>query len=278
VRLAMLEEAVEVIRRLWDGQTIDHRGEFYTVENARLFDPPTEAPPVIASGFGPKAVELAARIGDGYWGVAPDADALDRYRDAGGTGPRYAQLHVCWAEDPAEARKTVHQVWPNAGIRGQLSQDLPTWTHFEEAATMVTEEEAASSIPCGPDVDPFVESVKEYLAAGYDHLYFHQIGPDQDGFFRFWSDDLQRALAQLETTMEEQMPDKRPSVKNEKQYEALKDKGMSKEQAARIANAPGASSRGGKQSGKGGSAKRGGTAAHKKKAGRKGGKVATRKS
>jgi hypothetical protein len=78
--------------------------------------------------------------------------------------------------------------------------------------------------------------------------------------------------------MEEQMPDKRPSVKNEKQYEALKDKGMSKEQAARIANAPGASSRGGKQSGKGGSAKRGGTAAHKKKAGRKGGKVATRKS
>jgi hypothetical protein len=76
-------------------------------------------------------VELAGRIGDGYWGVAPDADALDRYRDAGGTGPRYEQLHVCWAEDAAEARKTVNHVWPNSGIRGQLSQDLPTWTHFE---------------------------------------------------------------------------------------------------------------------------------------------------
>jgi coenzyme F420-dependent glucose-6-phosphate dehydrogenase len=200
VRLAMLEEAVEVIRRLWEGETVDHRGDFYTVENARLFDPPTEAPPVIASGFGPKAVALAARIGDGYWGVAPDADALGRYRDAGGTGPRYAQLHACWAEDPAEARKTVHHVWPNSGIRGQLSQDLPTWTHFEAAAAMVTEEEATRSIPCGPDVDPFVESVREYLAVGYDHLYFHQIGPDQNGFFRFWSNDLQRALAQLETT------------------------------------------------------------------------------
>jgi hypothetical protein len=94
----------------------------------------------------------------------------------------------------------VHHVWPNSGIRGQLSQDLPTWTHLEEAATMVTEEEATRSIPCGPDVEPFVESVREYLAAGYDHLYFHQIGADQDGFFRFWSDDLQRALAQLETT------------------------------------------------------------------------------
>jgi hypothetical protein len=58
--------------------------------------------------------------------------------------------------------------------------------------------------------------------------------------------------------MEDQMPDKRPSVKNEKQYEALKDKGMSKERAARIANSPGASSRGGKQSGKGGSSEQGG--------------------
>ena len=74
------------------------------------------------------------------------------------------------------------------------------------------------------------------------------------------------------------MPDKRPSVKNEKQYEALKDKGMSKERAARIANSPGASGRGGEQSGKGGSSKHGGTTAQKKKAGRKGGKAAARKS
>jgi hypothetical protein len=74
------------------------------------------------------------------------------------------------------------------------------------------------------------------------------------------------------------MPNKRPSVKNEKQYEALKDKGMSKQRAARIANAPGASKRGGKSSGSGGSSKQGGTTAQKKAAGRKGGKAAARKS
>jgi hypothetical protein len=72
------------------------------------------------------------------------------------------------------------------------------------------------------------------------------------------------------------MPDKRPSVKNEKQYEALKRKGMSKERAARIANSPGASSRGGKKSGSGGSSRQGGTTAQKKKAGRKGGKASAR--
>lgn len=199
VRLAMLEEAVEVIRRLWAGDTVDHRGQFYEVENAKLFDPPADAPPIIVSAFGTKAVELAARIGDGYWGHSPDRELPDHYRDSGGTGPRYAQLNVCWAEDAAVARKTVHEVWPNGGIPGQLSQDLPTWTHFEEAAAMVGEDDATKSIPCGPDAAPVVESVRRYTDAGYDHLYFHQIGPDQDGFFRFWSDELQPALADLST-------------------------------------------------------------------------------
>jgi hypothetical protein len=74
------------------------------------------------------------------------------------------------------------------------------------------------------------------------------------------------------------MPSKSANVKTEKQYEALKDKGMSKERAARIANSPEASSRGGKKSGSGGDSSQGGTTAQKKKAGRKGGKAAAKKS
>ena len=69
------------------------------------------------------------------------------------------------------------------------------------------------------------------------------------------------------------MPNKKANVKNEKQYEALKDKGMSKERAAKIANSPGAPSRGGKKSGSGGNGSQGGTTAQKKKAGRKGGRA-----
>ena len=73
------------------------------------------------------------------------------------------------------------------------------------------------------------------------------------------------------------MPSKSANVKNEKQYEALKDKGMSKERAAKIANSPGASKRGGKKSGSGGNAKQGGTTAQHKAAGRKGGKATASK-
>ncbi|MGD9754647.1 MAG: TIGR03557 family F420-dependent LLM class oxidoreductase [Acidimicrobiia bacterium] len=195
IRRAMLEEAVHVIRRLWTGDTVDHTGRFYEVVNARLFDPPTTPPPIVVSGFGDHAVDLAARIGDGYWGHSPEREMIDRFRNGGGRGPRYAQLNLCWNEDEAAARRIVHQQWPNGGVPGQLSQDLPTWTHFEQATQLVTEEVAVSSVPCGPDVGPVLESVQQFADAGYDHLYFHQIGPDQAGFQRFWCERLQPALA-----------------------------------------------------------------------------------
>ena len=195
LRREMLEEAIAVIRRLWTGETVDHLGRFYEVENARIFDPPNRPIPVVVSGFGTDAAELAGRIGDGYWGHSPDKAVLDAYEQSGGGGPRYAQLNVCWSSDAETARKTVHRVWPNGGVPGQLSQDLPTWTHFEQAAEMVTEEDATKSTPCGPDiVDDIVDSVREYERAGYDHLYFHQVGPDQDGFFDFWREELRPAL------------------------------------------------------------------------------------
>ena len=194
IRLDMLEEAVAVMRRLWEGGTVDHHGPHYTVENARLFDVPDTPPPVIVSAFGPAAVEVAARIGDGFWATAPQKETLDAYADAGGRGPRYGEVTMCWAEDEATARRTAHRQWPNAGVKGQLAQDLPTTTHFEQAAEMVREEDVTSSMPCGPDPEAVVESIRQYEEAGYTHLYLHQVGPDQDGFFRFWEKELSPLL------------------------------------------------------------------------------------
>jgi G6PDH family F420-dependent oxidoreductase len=195
VRLEMLEEAVAIMRALFTGETLEHRGTHYEVDNARLFDPPGSPVPIIVSGFGPAAAKLSGRIGDGFWGNAPDPELIGAFEAAGGSGPRYAQLNLCWAENEAAAKKTVHQVWPNAAIPGQLSQDLPTWTHFEQASEIVTEADATQSVPCGPDIaDALRESVRTYVDAGYDHLYFHQVGDDQEGFFRFWERELRDAL------------------------------------------------------------------------------------
>jgi G6PDH family F420-dependent oxidoreductase len=193
-RREMLEEAIEVIRRLWTGETVDHHGRHYTVENARIFDPPEVEIPVVVSGFGDAAVDLAARIGDGYWGNTPDREVIERYERAGGGGPRWAQVTMCWAPDEQEARETLHRVWPNSGLAGQLAQDLPTWTHFEQATSMLTTDQTVGSTPCGPDPAPVLESAASFVDAGYDHVYFHQVGGDQEGFMRFWDEELQPAL------------------------------------------------------------------------------------
>ena len=198
VRLEMLEEAICLVRALWTGETIDHRGRYYEVENARVFDVPSAQIPVIVSAFGETAAELAGRIGDGYWGHSTERALLDAFERAGGTGPRYAQLTLCWDEDEDAARKTVREVWPTAGLSGALSQELPTWTHFEQATAPLTVEQVTASVPCGPDLaGRLVDTVREYLEVGYDHLYFHQVGHDVDGFLRFWESELRPELARL---------------------------------------------------------------------------------
>jgi G6PDH family F420-dependent oxidoreductase len=188
-RLEMLEEAIEVIRLLWDGGVKDHRGRHYRVEHCRIYDLPAAPPKVIVSGFGRRAVELAARIGDGYCTVGPDAESVSLYRSAGGdSGFVQGGLKVCWDEDGDQARALVHRLWANEGLPGELAQILPTPAHFEQASELVSEEMVGSDVPCGPDLDRHLEAIEAYAAAGFDELYVNQIGPNQDQFFAVYGE------------------------------------------------------------------------------------------
>jgi G6PDH family F420-dependent oxidoreductase len=198
VRLEMLEEAVGIMRFLWEGGTRSHHGRHYTVENACVYTLPDRPPPVMVSAFGPKAVQVAARIGDGYVGVSPDPELPRAFRElAGDDKPLLAGPKVCWAEDKSEARRTVFRQWPNEGLPGELAQELRTVAHFEQAVSVLTESMVADAIPCGPDPEPYVASLRQYADAGYDEVYVQQIGPDQDGFLRFFERELRPALGEL---------------------------------------------------------------------------------
>ncbi|MFG6198600.1 LLM class F420-dependent oxidoreductase [Nonomuraea sp. JJY05] len=187
-RLEMLEEAIEVMRRLWSGELTTHRGTHYSVDNARLYTLPEQPPPVYISGFGEKSVRLAGRIGDGYICTGPAADLVKLFRESGGAGkPTQGGLKVCYADDEASARKTVHRLWPTQGIKGEASQLLPLPRHFAQLAEMVTEEEATASTPCGPDPEVHVQAIQKYVDAGFDEIYISQIGTEQDAFFEFYS-------------------------------------------------------------------------------------------
>jgi G6PDH family F420-dependent oxidoreductase len=187
----MLEEAIEVIRLLWSGGQQSYEGAFYEVENARLYTLPESPPPLLVAASGPKAAELAGRVGDGLVTTAPDQEVLAAYDEAGGAGtPRYGQVTVCWAETEAAAVETAYRVWPNAAITGELGQELPTPAHFEQAAKIVGPEEVAQKVTCGPDPERHVAAIREYADAGIDHIYLHQVGPDQEGFFRFYQTEI----------------------------------------------------------------------------------------
>jgi G6PDH family F420-dependent oxidoreductase len=185
VRLEMLEEAVEVMRKLWAGGIVTHHGKHYTVEDARLYTLGARPPEVIVSGFGPKAIDLAARIGDGFITVQPDADALQQYAAAGGQGPKLGALKVCWAADERSAIERVHRLWRNEEVPGELAQVLPMPAHFEQAAELVTPDMVAESIACGPDPERHVAAIKPYLEAGFDEVFINHIGDDWDNFLPF---------------------------------------------------------------------------------------------
>ena len=188
MRLEMLEEAIQVIRLLWEGGLTSHEGRFYEVDTARVYTLPEEPPPILVAAGGDKAAELAGRVGDGLVMTSADQKVMKAFETAGGKGkPKYVEMSVCWAADERQARRIAREWWPTAVIGSSLHWELPLPSHFEDAVADVTEEQVAKEVVCGPDADRHLEGIRKYLKAGFDHVCVHQVGPDQEGFIKFYA-------------------------------------------------------------------------------------------
>ena len=191
VRFEMLAEAIEVIRLLWQGGYQSHHGQYYTVEQARLYTLPDDPPSIMVAADKPNAAKLAATAGDGFIGTAPDQELISEFKAAGGVDkPRIGQVTVCWANDEETAVKTALEWWPNAAAPGELGQELALPRHFEQIAELVSEKDVAAKIVCSPDPAKHRAAIQEFADAGYDHVYVHQVGPDQKGFLDFYSREI----------------------------------------------------------------------------------------
>ncbi|WP_193612722.1 TIGR03557 family F420-dependent LLM class oxidoreductase [Nocardioides lijunqiniae] len=177
VRMEMLEEAVALIRRLWEGDFVTTRGRHYEVSNARIYTRPATPPPIYVSGFGPKAVADLSRFADGFMSTQPDAEMVSRFKDATGGKPAQAGCKVAWADTREEGVDIAHRLWPNAALPGELSQVLPSVRHFEQATTLVTRDAIAESSVAGPDLDEHLTQLHEYRDAGFDEVYVANMGP-----------------------------------------------------------------------------------------------------
>ncbi|MBA2610312.1 MAG: TIGR03557 family F420-dependent LLM class oxidoreductase [Actinobacteria bacterium] len=196
VRRDMLEEAVGIIRKLLAGGNVNHAGDHFTVENAELFTRPDVPPSIMVAGGGKRGAALAGRVGDGLIGVVPSGPHIEAFENAGGTDkPAFGQLHVCFAADEADARRTATRWWPNGAIEGAALTDLARPGDFEKMAALVREDDVSAKVVCGPDPERYIEAIGRFASAGFTRVYLHQVGPDQDGFLRFYTDELAPAFA-----------------------------------------------------------------------------------
>ena len=123
---------------------------------------------------------------------------IEQFESAGGEGkPRYGQVHVCWAAEEPSARSTALEWWPNAVVGGNLPWEVPLPSLFRGCQLVGRRERDRPADRLRPDPGPHVEAIREFVDAGYDHVYIHQVGPDQEGFFRFYERELAPRLEDL---------------------------------------------------------------------------------
>lgn len=157
----MLEEAVNVIRQLWTGEEITHRGDHYTVQGARLYTVPEQQAEIYLAASKPQRGRRGVR-GSG------------RERK-----PKLGMIHIAYDEDEEAGHERAHRLWPNLALAGSGGQELPAPRNFEESAANVTVADVAESTPAGPDPEPYLELIRKYEEAGFTHVYIHQIGDNQ---------------------------------------------------------------------------------------------------
>jgi G6PDH family F420-dependent oxidoreductase len=191
-----LREALEAIRLLWSGGYQSYRGEFVTVEDARIFDLPDRPIPVAVAASGDASLQLAIDHGDELVATEPLADLVAGFRDAkGAEAPALTQIPVSWAATKDAGRENAHRYFRWSALGWKVQAELPNPVNFDAASQTVRPEDLDDSIPSGPDVEPYVQAVERARAAGFDRICFVQIGSDQDGFFDFWERELRPALA-----------------------------------------------------------------------------------
>ncbi len=193
-RHELLREALEIIRLLWQGGYRSYEGKYLQLSDARVFDLPEEPPVIAVAAGGERAARLAAELGDGLFATEPRADLVERYQQGGGKGPRYAEVPVAWAPDEHTAARAALETSRWALTGWKVMSELPNPVNFAAASKTVRESDIREQFTCGSDPNAYVEAVREYTDAGFDHVVLQNAGPDPDGFIEFFSAELSDRL------------------------------------------------------------------------------------
>ncbi len=181
-RHEMLREALEIIRLLWQGGYRSYEGKHLQLEDARVFDLPDQLPVIAVASGGHNASAIAAELGGGLFATEPKSELVQAYRDAGGSGPRYAEVPMAWAADEDSAVQAALETSRWALTGWKVMSELPNPVNFDAASSTVKPEDIRQQFSVGPDLDAHVQQAQPYVDAGFDHIVLQNTGPDPDGF------------------------------------------------------------------------------------------------
>jgi G6PDH family F420-dependent oxidoreductase len=185
-RQDMLEEAVTIIRELHKGEITTWEGNYFRVDSAKIWDLPDDGVPIGLAVSGDKSIARFAPLGDHLIAVEPNADLVtgwDAARRSGAESRKIGQIPICWDPDKDAAIERAHDQFRWFAGGWTVNADLPTPAGFEGASKFVRQDDVAESIPCGPDLDEIVESVRAYWEAGFTDIALVQVGDEgQDRF------------------------------------------------------------------------------------------------
>ncbi|MEU8072912.1 MULTISPECIES: TIGR03557 family F420-dependent LLM class oxidoreductase [unclassified Micromonospora] len=185
-----LREALEIIRLLWQGGYRSYDGRHLHLEDARIWDLPEQPPVIAVAASGRESAGLAAELGTGLFATEPKSSIVDQYRNAGGQGPRYAEVPMAWAADEESAVRAARETSRWAVTGWKVMSELPNPVNFDAATTWVEDHHIRQQFSVGPDAEPHVAKARTYVEAGFDHIVLQNAGPDPDGFLDFCAGDL----------------------------------------------------------------------------------------
>jgi probable non-F420 flavinoid oxidoreductase len=198
VRNARLRECVEVIRALLAGEEVSHHG-LVRVDRAKVWTRPDEPPPLLGAAVSAPTARWCAEWADGLITVNAPIERLKQlvgaYRDAGGRGRLCLQVHLSWAGDEAAARRIAFDQWRSNVFGPPVSWDLELVEHFDEVSRTVTEEQVTEVVNVSADLGRHVAWLREYAELGFDEIYLHHVGKEQEEFVEAFGESV---LPQLE--------------------------------------------------------------------------------
>ncbi len=196
IRDARLLEAVEVIRTLLRGEEATVRGHV-DVDRARIWSLPDEAPALIGAAVSAETARRVGRWADGLITVNQPIETLQKvlqaHRDES-SAPAYLQVHLSW--DPSEERalEIAHQQWRTNVFGSELAWNLELPDQFDAAASFVRPGDVRGAVLVSSDLDQHIEWIQEFFEIGFDRVYLHHVGQDQDAFIEAFGESVLPAL------------------------------------------------------------------------------------